>query len=131
MKTINGRRKTTVLLTLISSVFMSSTIFAQSYLPNKDDLDQFFKTKTLVVLEKNPMLQYNINIKEVMKQHWTITEYDFISFTEFEEKRQDPQYSFLIMTQVSFEKDKLNARYNFLQLLQGKKAFRVNQMPEL
>ena len=104
---------------------------AQSYVPTKEDLANFYKTKTLVVLEDNPLLVYNLNIRTVMKNNWTITPYEFISFAEFEQKREDPQYSFLLLTQVSFEKDKLNAKYDFLQLLLGKKAFRVNQMPEL
>ncbi len=120
-----------LIICLVAIYVFNLQVHSQSYVPTKEDLEMFFKTKTLVVLEDNPMLQYNFNIQEVIKEHWTITPYEFISFKEFEEKRQDPQYSFLLMTSVSFEKDKLNAHYNFLQLLQGKKAFRVNQMPEI
>lgn len=128
-------KRRNIKLQLIVCVALASMtlqfVSAQSYVPSKEDLERFYKTKTLVVLEDNPMLAFNLHIRKVMEQHWDITPYDFISFKEFEEKRQDPQYSFLLMTQVSFEKDKLNAKYDFLQLLLGKKAFRVNQMPEL
>ena len=86
------------IMMILSIVILSQNVFSQSYIPSKEDLESFFKTKTMVVLEDNPMLQYNLNIREVMKQHWNITEYDFISFKEFEEMRQDPQYSFLLMS---------------------------------
>ena len=54
---------------------------AQSYVPTRDDISSFFNTKTLVVLLDNPLLEYNIVIKEVMQQEWKITKFDFISFT--------------------------------------------------
>jgi len=131
MKTQRSIKVKRGLILFMIACFISNTGFSQSYIPSKEEVTSFFNTKTLIVLEDNPMLQYNINIKSVIEKYWTITEYDFISFKEFEEKRQDPQYSFLLMTQVSFQRDKLDARYNFLQLLLGKKAFRVNQMPEI
>ncbi len=104
---------------------------SQGYVPSREDINTFFTTKTLVVLEDNPLMEYNQNIKQVMKQEWNITDYDFISFKEFEEKRMDPQYSFLIMTQVSFENDKTDAIYRFLHLSLGGDYFRLNQMPDI
>jgi hypothetical protein len=66
-----------------------------------------------------------------MEQEWEITDFDFISFKEFEEKRMDPQYSFLYMSMVSFENDKTDARYRFLHLSLGGDYFRKNQMPDM
>ncbi|MFO7655505.1 MAG: hypothetical protein R6W78_00395 [Bacteroidales bacterium] len=106
-------------------------VFSQSYIPTREDINTFFTTKTLVVLEDNPLLEYNMVIKDVMKQEWSITEYDFISFKEFEEKRKDAKYSFLLMTQVSFENDKTDAQYRFLHLSLGGDYFRLNQMPDI
>ena len=131
MKTLKTKIKCVRLIIILLVLSYGQCIFSQSYMPTKEDLEAFFKTKTLVVLEDNPLLLYNINIKEVVEKHWTITPFEFISFKEFEEKRVDPQYSFLLMTQVTFANDKLDARYDFLQLLLGKNTFRVNQMPEL
>ncbi len=107
------------------------TIYSQDYIPSREDIDAFFTTKTLVVLPNNPLLEYNYVIKTVMEQEWEITEYDFISFKEFEEKRFDPQYSFLYMTQVTFENDKTDAKYRFLHLSLGGDYFRMNQMPDI
>ncbi len=116
---------------ILVSVFMSFASFAQDYVPTQEDLDQFQNTKTLVVLEANPLLEYNIRIQEVVKKEWEVTDYEFISTKEFEEKRKNPEYSFLVMTEVGFERDKTKARYNFLHLLLGGDYFRVNEMPDL
>ncbi len=110
---------------------MALNISAQSYVPTPEDIAAFFNTKTMVVLPDNPLLEYNLIIREVMEQEWEITDYDFISFKEFEELRFDPKYSFLYMTQVSFEKDDTDARYRFLHLSLGGDYFRTNQMPDL
>jgi len=105
--------------------------FSQNYVPSREDVDAFFTTKTLVVLEDNPMLEYNYIIREIMEKEWTITEYDFISSAEFEEKRKDPQYSFIYLAQVTFENDKTDAAYRFLHLSLGGDYFRMNEMPDI
>jgi hypothetical protein len=110
---------------------LAISLFSQGYIPSREDINAFFLTKTLVVLPNNPLLEYNYVIKEVMEQEWKITDYDFISFSEFEEKRLDPKYSFLYMTQVSFEHDKTDARYRFIHLSLGGDYFRMNQMPDI
>jgi len=113
--------------------FMSAGIFvhAQSYVPSKEDIMAFFTTKTLVVLEDNPLMEYNSIIKKVMEQEWSITEYAYISNKEFEEKRLDPQYSFIYMSQVTFENDKTDAAYRFMHLSLGGDYFRLNEMPDI
>jgi hypothetical protein len=82
---------------IVASLMLMSAgvmIYAQAYVPSSEDVDAFFTTKTLVVLEDNPLMEYNNIIKKVMQQEWNITEFDFISNKEFEEKRMDAQYSF-------------------------------------
>jgi hypothetical protein len=104
---------------------------AQSVIPSKQDIAAFFTTKTLVVLEDNPLMEYNSIIKKVMEQEWKITEYDFISSKDFDTKRLDPQYSFIYMSKVTFEKDKTDAEYRFLQLSLGGDYYRLNEMPDI
>lgn len=116
---------------LILSSVMAGVAQSQGYVPTREDINAFFTTKTLVVLEDNPLLEYNLNIRDVMQQEWNITDYDFISSKEFEEKRMDPKYSFLIMTRVTFENDKTDAEYRFLHLSLGGDYFRLNQMPDI
>lgn len=120
-----------IVFILIMMLLPIASIFSQDYIPSRDDINSFYNTKTLVVLQDNPLLEYNSVIKEVMNQEWTITEFDFISFTEFEELRSDPQYSFLYMTSVMFDNDKTDARYRFLHLSLGGDYYRMNQMPDI
>jgi hypothetical protein len=101
------------------------------YVPTPEDLDHFFKTKTLVVKDQNPLNTFDGEIKQVMEQEWNITQWEIIPYSEFEEKRQDPNYSFLFMTTVIFEKDKLQAKYKFLNVSLGGDYFNLNQMPDL
>jgi hypothetical protein len=108
-----------------------TTASAQSYVPSQNDIKAFFNTKTMVVMLDNPLLEYNIVIKEVMQQEWKITKFEFITFKQFEALRVDPQYSFIYMSEVTFEKDKTDAQYRFLNLSLGGDFFRNNEMPDI
>ena len=121
--------KKTILYLMLG--LFSLEMYAQDYVPNRDEIEAFFHTKTLVVLQDNPLLEYNMIMRKVMEQEWNITEFDFITFSEFDKKRKDPQYSFIYQSSVTFENDKTDARYRFLHLSLGGDYFRKNQMPDL
>lgn len=91
----------------------------REYLPTQEDLDHFYTTKTYVVLESNAISDYNIEIQDAVKKFWDITEYEFLPMSEFADKSKDKNASFLYLATVSFEKDKSNARYQFLCLSLG------------
>ncbi|MBN2166726.1 MAG: hypothetical protein JW717_10645 [Marinilabiliaceae bacterium] len=110
---------------------ISQIIYAQDHVPTQQEFDSFFKTRTLVVMDPNPMSDFNFKIKEVMNKVWDLTEFDFISYKEFEDKRKDPSYSFLLTTVVTFDSDKTKARYNFLSLLLGQNVYDVGDLPDL
>jgi hypothetical protein len=119
------------LISLLSAVVMVIPMFSQEYLPTREDLEKFFHTKTLVVLDRNPLNTYDGEIQEAMENEWTITEFDFIKFEEFEEMRKNPDYSFLMLVNVTFEKDKLHAVYKFLNLSLGGDYYDMISMPDL
>jgi len=119
-----------VLITLIFSGMILSA-GAQGYVPSAEDVNTFFTTKTLVILESNPLNEYNAIIKKVMEQEWNITEFDFIPEKEFDAKRMDAQYSFIYMSHVTFENDKTDASYRFLHLSVGGDYYRLNEMPDI
>lgn len=119
------------LISFLSVAVIVAPLFSQEYLPTREDLEEFFQTKTLVVLDRNPLNTYDAEIQEAMENEWTLTEYDFVTYEEFEEKRKNPDYSFLILVNVTFEKDKLNAVYKFLNLSLGGDYYSMNQMPDL
>jgi hypothetical protein len=119
---------------LFSFLLWGISLFAggdKDYIPTKEDLAQFPKTKTLVVLENNVMSEFNLVMQQVMPEEWTITPYGFISWKEFEQKRKDRAYSFIILDQVKFEKDITDAKYNFVSLLLGGSALTLTAMPDL
>jgi len=115
---------------LLSFCLLSFAAFSQAPFPTERDMNLFKKSKTLVVLEPDIFSDFNIYIKEAVKQHWKITPYEFVEFKEFEENRADSSYSFLVLTQTSFERDKSNVYYNFLNLLLGADVKYIGEMPE-
>ncbi len=117
--------------TLIILFSLSGMILFSQYVPTPGDLDHFFETKTLVVRNQNPLNTSDSKIRKFMEEEWDLTEWEIIPYSEFEEKRQDTQYSFLFLTTVIFEKDKLQAKYKFLNLSLGGDYFNLNQMPDL
>jgi hypothetical protein len=119
-------------LIVISVIFaFFGCLKAQDYVPTKADLDAFLKTTTLVVLEDNPLMEYNIVIKDVIEKEWKITPFEFIQFKDFDSKRKDPKYSFIMATDVRFDADNTDAKYKFLNLFLGGNYFRLNEMPNL
>lgn len=120
--------KTILGLFLIS---LNVQLCAQEQLPTADNYQQFYKSKTLVVIEGSPLSGYNFKIKEIIKKNWHLTNYAFISYDEFKKKKSDPQYSFLITSTVTFNKDKTNAKYHFLSLLLGGPAKNLASMTDL
>lgn len=104
---------------------------ATTSVPTAKDYEDFGETRTLVVMDDNIMSDYSLKIEQVMKNEWNLTKFDVITRKEFESKRVDPSYSFLLTTTVTYEKDKTKARYTYLSLLMGKEKTKVNTMPDL
>jgi hypothetical protein len=123
-------RKIVISLMLLS-VFQVS--YSQTSVGTPEQIFNFSKTTTYVVLESNPMLMYNIRIKEAVEKHWDLTDYEFVTFSsdEFEKVRKDPTKSFLITNTVIFEKDKTKAKYKYLYVQLGGDYEFVNQMPKI
>ncbi len=121
--------KRTIVTILICIAGLTS--YSQEHLPTADDYNRFYKTKTLVVLEDKLFSDFNDKIKEAVEQNWTLTEYEFISNAEFQKQRFNSNYSFLVTSIVTFNKDKTDAKYNFLSLLLGGQAKEIGDMPDL
>jgi hypothetical protein len=116
----------------IAASAMAMQVFSQAeYLPVKEDLDKLFKTKTYVVLEESQMSDLNFAMREVMANDWTLTEYEFIKDSEFEKLSQDENYSFLYTSLVNFERDKTEARYEFLHLSLGGKNLSIDDLKDI
>lgn len=115
----------------LAMLFVVFSARAQAPFPNKDEIKQFTESKTCVVLEESQLSAYNAYIKEAVEKYWTITPYEFIQVKEFNVRRMKPQYSFIVLTQTSYERDKSGTLYNYINLLQGKSGSKLDEMPEI
>lgn len=118
----------TLLLLLIPFIQLQAQ---REYLPTQEDLDHFHTTKTYVVLESNAISDYNIEIQDAVNKFWDITEFEFLRMEDFAEKSKDKNASFLYLATVSFEKDRSNARYQFLCLSLGGDRVSIDDLKDL
>jgi hypothetical protein len=120
-------------ITFIAIVLFFSMVLlsGQAPFPSKDEIKQFTVSKTCVVLEDDPLSSYNSYIKKAVKAYWTITPYEFIEVKDFNIRRLKPEFSFIVLTQTNFEKDKANSLFNFINLLQGKNVNKLGENPEI
>jgi hypothetical protein len=112
-----------VLLTLIAG--------GQAPFPSKNEIKQFGASKTCVVLEDDPFSAFNVYMKKCMNEFWTVTPFEFIETDEFSVRMLKPEYSFIILTETNYDKDKSNSVFNFINLLLGKNVEKLGQMPEI
>lgn len=117
--------------TLLVLGFLIATAYSQSPFPTPDEIESFYGTETLVVLENTMFSTYNAFIRSAMKEHWELSPYKFISVEEFNTMREDPAYSFIVLTETKFDKDKSGSVYNFINLLLGKDVGRIEDLPEM
>ncbi len=66
-----------------------------------------------------------------MKEFWTITPFEVIEQDEFEIRMKKPDYSFIMLTETTFDKDKSGSAFNFINLVQGKYVNGISALPEI
>lgn len=111
------------------AVFLQAT--AQDYIPTEKDIKHFSETKTAIVLEDNPIAEYNLLMRELAPMEWKITPFEFMTWKNFEKKAADRSYSFVTMNKVTIEKDKSNALYLFMSLVLGGPSKGLSDMRDL
>ncbi len=121
-------KKITVLaLALLSA----SVIYAQQRpYPTFEDAAKFKKSVTCVVREDDPFSFYNAEIKAAVDKYWKVTPVKYITVEQFNVMRNDPAYSFLVLTITNFSNDKSGSTYDFLNLLLGADVDELDQLPE-
>jgi hypothetical protein len=73
---------------------------ADTTLASKQQIGMFKNSKTCVVLEDG-ISSFNMYIKDAVQKYWKSTEFEFIDQKEFEKRRYNTKYSFLIKIQVA------------------------------
>jgi hypothetical protein len=116
-------------IALILSIFVISA-FASPPLASKQQIGMFKNSTTCVVLESGS-IAYNAYIKSAVEKYWKSTDFLFIDQEEFETKRFDSKYSFLVLLKGLFDKDPGGVSYSFLSLVMGGQVNDITNMPEL
>jgi len=105
-------------------------VMAKPHLATKKQIEMFLNSKTCVVLGSGSML-YNVYIKNAVEKYWKSTAFEFIDKQEFDKRRYNSKYSFIVLTKVVFNKDKSGIKYNYINLVLGDTAVNITDMPEL
>lgn len=127
-QSIAGNLKT--FLFIISFAFFSLGVMANPKLVSKQQIGMFKNSTTCVVLE-NGIISYNAFIKEAVEKHWKYTDFEFITQTEFNKRRFDSRYSFLVLMKGVYEKDPDGVGYNYISLVLGQNVEDITDMPEI
>jgi hypothetical protein len=115
---------------LILLLSLTLSLNGQAPFPTSTEIKDFTGSTTCVVLESGNS-PYNIFIRRAIEEYWKITPYEFISSSVFDDRMDDPAFSFIVLTETSFERDKSKTAYNFINLLQGKDVEEMEKMPEI
>jgi hypothetical protein len=116
---------------VVSALLFVHVLSGQAPFPSKDEIKQFAASRTCVVIEDDPFSSFNSFMKDAMKDYWKVTPYEFITVKEFNVRRLKPTWSFIVLTETNFDKDKSNSLFNFINLLQGKNVDKLGEMPEI
>lgn len=119
------------ILIVFYAIFIANNLKSQETVATAEQIAAFYKTTTCVVLTDDIFNTYNSEIKTAIEQNWTITDYEFISTSEFEDRSSNSEYSFLIYTQIFFKDEDTQASYSFLSLVLNVKSGDINKMPDL
>ncbi|MFO7574553.1 MAG: hypothetical protein R6W67_05300 [Bacteroidales bacterium] len=111
-------------------LILSASVLSQAPFPTIEEGRLLLESKTCVVLENSPFSEFNPSIREAVTDFWTLTPYEFINIDEFNKRREDPSWSFLVLTESAYERDNSGSSFAFLNLLLGKKVRNLEDMPE-
>jgi hypothetical protein len=114
----------------IALILIGISTMARSPLASQKQIGMFLNSTTCVVLE-NGVNPYNGFIREAVKEHWKTTPFEFIDETEFEIRRFDTRYSFLVLMKNVYDNDPTGVSYNYISLVMGNRAKEIIKMPEL
>jgi hypothetical protein len=115
---------------IFALAIISLGVTANPKLASKQQIGMFKNSKTCVVLEIGN-ITFNMYLKDAVEKFWNATEFEFIDQQEFDKRRFDSKYSFLVLMKGVFDKDPGGVSYNYLSLVLGDVATNMTDMPEL
>jgi len=115
--------------------FLASGLYAQEAkrvtYANKKQIEDFFNSKTMVVLDADQLSGYNIVATDAVKKYWTITPFEIITSAQFDQMRTDPKLSFIFLSKVQLVKEKQEVYYQYLNVCMGAKVKDLIDLPQL
>ena len=133
VRTISGLMNSTILkkyIFILALGFFSLWAMANPSLASKQQIGMFKNSKTCVVLGTGSV-SYDMYIKDAVQKYWNATEFEFIDQQEFDKRRFNSKYSFLVLMKAVFDKDPAGVSYNYISLVLGDVATNMTDMPEL
>ncbi|KAF5075947.1 hypothetical protein DSECCO2_165820 [anaerobic digester metagenome] len=122
--------KRIIVVFALTLAMLPATLYAQGTVPSQQQIANFAKTTTLVVLDGRDMA-FDAMLSEAVKKNWTLTPFELISSERFEQEKTNTNYSFLLLTQTTFDKDKIETTYNFFNLVLAHPTGDISEMPVL
>jgi hypothetical protein len=109
---------------------LSLGVFANAPLVSKQQIGMFKNSTTCVVLESG-ISSYNIFMTAAVEKYWKSTKYEIIDQEEFNKRRFDSNYSFLVLLKGVYGEDPGGVGYDYISLVMGDKATDITDMPEI
>jgi hypothetical protein len=110
-------------------LIFSFGVFANNPLATKQQVGMFKNSKTCVVVDGG-MSFFNTPIRNAVKSFWKSTDYEFIDQAEFDTRKTDTKYSFIVVLDGAYDKDPGGVSYKFLSLVLGDPSGNLTKMPE-
>src|SRR5665647_999748 len=110
-------------------ILFCTGVMANAPLASKQQIGMFKNSRTCVVFEDGISF-YNAYIKDAIQKYWKATDYEFIDLREFEKRRTNSKYSFLVLMDGAYDKDPGGVSYNYMSLVLGDASNNLTKMPE-
>jgi hypothetical protein len=118
-------RKFTLLLLFFSLILNAGA----APLATKQQIAAFRNTMTCVVMDGGISF-YSAAVKDAAQKYWKTTKYEIIDQAEFDKRKTDPKYSFIVRIDGAFDKDPGGVSYSYMSLVLGDASGDLNKMPE-
>jgi len=116
-------------LTIVIFSILSIAASGAPTLASKEQIASFKNTRTCAVMDDGVSF-FNAPVKDAVEKYWKTTEYEIINRKEFENRKTDPKYSFIILMEGSFDKDPGGVSYSYISLVLGDPSGNLSKMPE-
>jgi hypothetical protein len=116
-------------IVILFPVLISLNSEAAPVLATKEQIGMFRNSKTCIVMDAGVSF-INAPLKDAVKKYWKLTEYEVIDQDEFNKRKKDSKYSFLVVMEGAFDKDPGGVSYSYLSLVLGDPSGNLTKMPE-